>query len=430
MRLLYLTAGAANMYCGSCLRDNALAAELLARGHDVLLVPIYTPTRTDERNVSQEKVFFGGISVYLQQHSAVFRRTPAFLDRLWDSTPALRWAARRSIPVDPRSLGELTISMLKGEAGNQRKELDKLLHWMSAQDAAPDLVTLPNSLLISLARPIKRALKRPVCCTLQGEDLFLSGLNEADREQSLALVRAQVADVDCFVAVSDYYAEFMCEYLRIPERKMRVVPLGINLEGYAVRERPRNDDAFTIGFFARVAPEKGLHLLCEAYRRLRARGDFPARLEVAGYLAPEHQRYLQGIERQMNEWGLRHEFRYRGVLDRQQKIEFLQHLDVLSVPATYDEPKGIFLLEAMACGTPVVQPRRGAFTEIIERTGGGLLCAPDDAESLAEAFYELRQNPERATDLGRAGAAAVRTDFSVARMAERALEVYEKVISF
>ncbi|MGI8997590.1 MAG: glycosyltransferase, partial [Pyrinomonadaceae bacterium] len=217
MRLLYLTAGAANMYCGSCLRDNALAAELLARGHDVLLVPIYTPTRTDERNVSQEKVFFGGISVYLQQHSAVFRRTPAFLDRLWDSTPALRWAARRSIPVDPRSLGELTISMLKGEAGNQRKELDKLLHWMSAQDAAPDLVTLPNSLLISLARPIKRALKRPVCCTLQGEDLFLSGLNEADREQSLALVRAQVADVDCFVAVSDYYAEFMCEYLRIPE---------------------------------------------------------------------------------------------------------------------------------------------------------------------------------------------------------------------
>ncbi|HZN11436.1 MAG TPA: glycosyltransferase family 1 protein, partial [Blastocatellia bacterium] len=126
MKILYLTAGAAGMYCGSCLRDNALATELLARGHDVTLVPLYTPTRTDEPNVSQEKVFFGGISVYLQQHSALFRKTPRALDRLWDSGFALRAASRRSIPVDPQLLGELTVSILRGEEGRQQKELFKL----------------------------------------------------------------------------------------------------------------------------------------------------------------------------------------------------------------------------------------------------------------------------------------------------------------
>src|ERR671916_2584889 len=117
MRILSFTAGAANMLCGSCLRDNALARELLGRGHDVTLQPVYTPTLTDETNVSADRVLFGGISVYLEQHSSIFRRTPRLLDRLWDSTTALRLASRRSVAVDPRQLGELTVSMLRGEDG-------------------------------------------------------------------------------------------------------------------------------------------------------------------------------------------------------------------------------------------------------------------------------------------------------------------------
>ncbi len=114
MRLLYLTAGAAEMYCGSCLRDNALAAALLARGHDVVLTPVYTPTTTDEPNVSASQVLFGGVSVYLEQHVPLFRHTPAFLDRLWDSTPVLKLASKRQIKVDPAVLGEMTVSMLQG----------------------------------------------------------------------------------------------------------------------------------------------------------------------------------------------------------------------------------------------------------------------------------------------------------------------------
>jgi hypothetical protein len=122
MRILAITAGAANMYCGSCLTDNALAAELMAQGHDVTLLPLYTPTRTDEANVSQKRVFFGGISVYLEQHLSLFRRSPALLDRLWDSALVIRAASQRSIPTNPGLLGELTLSMLRAEDGNQRKE--------------------------------------------------------------------------------------------------------------------------------------------------------------------------------------------------------------------------------------------------------------------------------------------------------------------
>lgn len=411
------------MYCGSCFRDNALAAELICRGHEVLLVPLYTPTRTDEPNVSQRRVFFGGISVYLQQYLPLFRRTPLLLDRMWDSSWALKLAARRSIQTDPRSLGELTLSMLRGQDGFHGKEFFKLMEWLESQ-SAPDVVNLPNSLLIGLARPLRDLLRRPICCTLQGEDLFLEGLGHPYHEMALALIRANVEFVDVFLPVSQYYARFMADYLVLPASKVQVVPLGINLEGYQAGRHERSE-TFTLGYFARVAPEKGLHALCEAYRRLRGRSDVPrARLEVAGYLAPEHKEYLRGIDRRMKDWGLGNEFHYRGVLDRNEKIRFLQSLDLLSVPSTYNEPKGMYLLEAMANGVPVIQPRRGAFPEIIEKTSGGILVPPDDPGALAAAIASLWQDPSLAEKLGRDGSRGVREHYSVGAMAERALEVY------
>ncbi|RPI48750.1 MAG: glycosyltransferase family 1 protein, partial [Acidobacteria bacterium] len=231
MKILFITAGAAGMYCGSCLRDNALAAELKARGHDVVLVPLYTPTLTDEPNVSEERVFFGGISVYLQQRAGFFRKAPRILDKLLDSPWLIKAASSGSISTDPRTLGELTISMLKGEDGFQRKEFEKMLEWL-ADEPPPDIVQLPNALLASLAPPLARALKRPVHCTLQGEDLFLDGLSPQHRVESLRLIRQNAAFVDRFTAVSEYYADFMANYLSLPREKIDVVPLGINLAGF------------------------------------------------------------------------------------------------------------------------------------------------------------------------------------------------------
>src|SRR5688500_16436053 len=253
------------MYCGSCLRDNALASTLLARGHDVVLAPVYTPTLTDERNVSQGKVFFGGISVYLEQHVPLFRKTPWFVDRLWDWAPMLKLASKRQIKVDPALLGGMTVSMLRGTDGFQRKEVEKLVHWLR-QEPAFDAISLPFTLLIGLAKPLRAALNVPIVCTMQGEDLFLENLHEPWKSESLDLIRRQIEHVDLFLPVSAYYQEFMGRYLGIPASRMKVVPLGVSLGGYEV---DRAAEPPTVGFFGRIAPEKGLHVLVEAYHRLK-----------------------------------------------------------------------------------------------------------------------------------------------------------------
>src|ERR1041385_3899554 len=415
------------MYCGSCLRDNAMATELMARGHDVLLLPVYTPTLTDEPNVSNEHVVLGGISAYLEQYVPLFRKTPRWLDRLWDSRAVLSLASRRSISTNPKMLGEMTVSVLKGEGGFQRKEIDKFIDWVK-HESPPDVVNLPYTLLLSLAAPLKQALNAPILCTLQGEDLFLDGLHEPYRTQSLNLIRDHLRHVDLFLSVSEYYADFMPDYLGIPREKISVVPLGINPQGFELRRANRVGPP-TIGFLARIAPEKGLHVLAEAYRILRQSGALPeARLEAAGYMAADCKPYLEEVQKTLRHAGLEHEFHYHGVLERAEKIAFLQTLDVMSMPATYDEPKGVSLLEAMACGVPLVQPRRGSFTEIVERTGGGLLVQPDDPRALADGILKVARDKQLAAELSANGFRAVREHYTAAHMADKVLEAYESVI--
>ena len=427
INILSITAGAAGMYCGSCSRDNALAVELLRRGHRVTLLPLYTPTNPDETNVSHKRVLFGGISIYLQQYSSFFRKSPKWIDRLLDAPWIINAFASRSLSTDPRLLGDLTISMLEGDRGVLRKEFDKLLAWI-ADEPTPDVINLPNSMLIGLAAPLRRALGRPVCCTLQGEDLFLNGLVEPYRSRAIDLIRRQVPDVDRFVAVSDAYVPVMTSMLGIPADRMSVVPLGINLSGY--ERRRRQGDPFRVGYFARVAPEKGLHVLADAYTRLRKRTpQARMRLDAAGYMAPAQAPYLDGVKAALHKAGLADEFMYHGTVDRDGKLAFLQSLHVLSVPATYDEPKGVFLLEAMGEGVPVVQPRRGAFTEIVEKTGGGVLVPPDDPAALADALHDLWADPALTERLSERGFAGVRTHYDIARSTDRLLDVYADVLA-
>jgi glycosyltransferase involved in cell wall biosynthesis len=428
MRLLYLTAGAAEMYCGSCLRDNALAAALKDRGHDVMLAPIYTPTTTDEPNVSSPHVFFGGVSVFLEQHVPLFRHTPAFLDRLWDNQTVLKLASKRQIKVDPHVLGAMTVSMLEGLQGHQRKEIVKMLRWL--EDLPPfDVVNLPFTLLIALAKPLKDQMKVPVACTLQGEDLFLDNLHEPWRTQSMNLIRRHLDDVDRYIAVSDYYVDFMAKYFGLDRDRVRTVRLGINFDGHAPQPA-RTTPPFTVGFFARIAPEKGLHVLVDAYRRLREKPGVPdTRLLAAGYMLAEHRDYFAGVQRQIAESGLGDQFTYAGSPDRAGKIALLQQMDVLSVPSTYAEPKGFFLLEAMANGVPVVQPRHGAFPEIIERPGGGLLVESGNPDALADGLLRVLTDRACAAELGRTGAAGVRQHYGVAHMAGAAEAVYQEMVA-
>jgi glycosyltransferase involved in cell wall biosynthesis len=431
MRIAYIAAGAADMYCGSCLHDNTLAAALQRSGHEVALVPTYTPLRTDTAGVSLGRVFFGALNVYLQQKAGAFRHTPEAFDRLLDRPGLIRRVARLGASTDPTELGDLTYSILQGEEGFQAKELAKLVAWLR-DDFRPDVVHLTNSMFAGFARTLKRELGVPVLCSLQGEDLFLDQLREPWRTRVRGLLSERARDVDAFHVHSAWYAGYMAEYLGgIDRDRMSVVPLGLDLDGHGAVERgePGEPAPLTVGYLARICPEKGLHVLVEAFRLLAAAAPGRVRLRVAGYLGERDRRYLRDLEARIDAWGLAGSYERAGEVDRAGKIRFLQSLDVLSVPTTYREPKGLFVLEALASGVPVVQPRHGAFPEMIEHTGGGLLVEPGSAGDLARGIETLLRDPERRRELGRRGHEAVRARFHAGAEAAGVLRVYERLLS-
>jgi glycosyltransferase involved in cell wall biosynthesis len=426
MKIAYLAAGAAGMYCGSCLHDNTLAAALIQGGDEALLIPTYTPLRTDEPDVSLPRLFYGGVNVYLQQKLPLFRRAPAWLDGLLDQPGLVGTLAKLGSGVDPRKLGGLTVSMLQGEAGHQKKELDKLVRWL-ADDVRPDVVHLSNSMFVGMARQLRERLGAPVVCSLSGEDGFLERLRPPHYDRARELLRERSRDVTAFVALNRYYADFMADYLAVERERIRVIPHGLKLDGHAPRP-PRERDEVTIGFCARVCHDKGLHLLAEAFEHLRDHKDLPPlRLRVAGYLGAGERRYLRQIEGRLRRAGLRDRYEYVGEPDRAGKIAFLQSLDIASLPTVYRESKGLPVLEAWANAVPVVLPDHGAFPELIEDVGGGLLHRPGDPRALADALASLIRDPARAAQLGRQGHAAVADRYHAELMARRHRELYEQL---
>ncbi len=429
MKIAYLGAGAAGRYCGACLHDNTLATALGKLGEEILLIPTYTPLRTDEENVSYSRVFFGGVNVFLQQKSALFRHTPWFVDAVFDSPRLLAWLSRRSSGMEARQLGELTISTFQGEHGRQRKEINKLIHWL-ATDFKPDVVHLSNSMLAGCARQIRQRLGVPIVCSLAGEDIFIEGLSEPHYSEARKLLKERARDIDAFVALNHYYADFMAEYLDVSRDSIEVIRHGLNLAGHGTRppRAGRSDSTATVGYFARVAPEKGLHLLAEAFALLvQDKSLPPLRLRVAGYKSAADEPYLEAVVRRTQQLGLGNRFEYAGELDRAEKIKFLQSLDLMAVPTIYRESKGISVLEAWANAVPVVLPAHGTFPEYVKDTGGGVLCEPESPQSLADKLGELIRDPALADDLGRRGQAAIRQRYTAETMATLHRDLYRRL---
>jgi glycosyltransferase involved in cell wall biosynthesis len=428
--IAYLTAGGAGMFCGSCMRDNTLAAALGKLGCDVQLIPLYTPIRTDEENVSVDQVFFGGINVYLQQNVPLFRYVPGFLVRWLDHPRLIDGVARFGIQTSGRKLGELALSVLRGEHGYQRGEVVRLVEWLAGH-VKPQLVNLSNLLIAGCVPSIKRELNVPVVVTLQGDDLFLEELPQAYQSRARDELRRLAAEVDGFMVFSRYYAQYMSETLQVPIDRFHIVPMGIKANDYEALERAADTGRPpTVGYLARLCQAKGLHLLVEAYLRLRKLpGTEHARLQVAGWLPPGERKFVEAEFAKLRAAGVGDDFRHWGVLEREQKLDFLKSIDVLSVPTTYREPKGIFVLEALASGVPVVQPAHGAFPELLAATGGGVLVPPNDPRQLAETLHDLLVDHATRLELAREGRQRVLGDFSAARMAAATLDVYRQYLA-
>ncbi len=429
MKIAYITAGAAGMFCGSCMRDNTLVAELVRQGHDALLIPTYTPIRTDEDDVSQKRVFFGGINVYLQQKLSFFRRTPWLLDKLLDFPSLLRWVSRYAVKTQADELGELVLSMLRGEDGNQRKEVEKLAAWLK-HDLKPDIINLTNVLLSGMVPRLRSALPgTPILGSLQGDDIFLEALPAKHREEAIALLKKNCEQLDGFIATSRYYADFMAEYLSIPRGKIDVVLPGLNLKGHHPAPAAPPDRPYTVGYFARICPEKGFHILVEAFIELRRRTAMTAKLKVSGWLGENNRPYFDALKERLRGAGLLADFEHVESPDHAGKVRFLHSIDVLSVPTVYREPKGLYVLEAWANGVPVVQPRHGSFPELIEATSGGLLVHPEDPADLADKLLRLMQRSDERRRHAEQGRDAVWRRFDAATMARNTVDVYRKFVA-
>lgn len=416
------------MYCGSCMHDNALAAGMKAVGEDVSLFPLYTPMRLDEESVGERQIFYGGIKAYLMQKypRPFFGRK--FLLWLAGSQALLRLMPRFDIgsAVDPVANAELTISMLKGEDGNQRELLDELVQWIKAT-YQPDVIHITNALLIGVARQFKRVLQVPITCGLHGEDIFLEGLPISYQEEALNIIRERAGDVDRFLAISKYYGEMFSDWVGLDHSKVDVVWPGIALKDYQNLE-PKTSGPLTIGFLARFVPEKGLHLLVDAFVRLYRSGEFPdLQLIAGGYVSRAYKTYIDGIRKTIQDNGLEDRIKLLGTLERADKLNFFKQIDVFSVPAPYREPKGISILEALAAGVPVVQPRHGAYPEWINATQGGLLYRTDDVADLTEKLTFLLRDAGLRKKLGQQGRRGAFEKFSSESMAASTLDVMRKL---
>jgi glycosyltransferase involved in cell wall biosynthesis len=422
------------MYCGGCFHDNTLVAAARQLGHAVTMVPLYLPLTLDESDQSRgTPIFFSGINVFLEEKIPLFRRAPAWLHKLFASPKLLGLAAGFAGKTRADELGELTVSMLRGEEGNQARELDELIAWLQGQ-SKPELIGLSNALLLGLARQLKRELKVPVVCSLQGEDYFLDSLPDAQRDLAWQILSERTRDIDLFIAPSRYFADLMSHRLNIATEKMRVVYNGINLAGFQNVETDRAKSKTragspTIGFFARMCHDKGLDTIVETFILLRERGTMAdLKLKIGGGCGPSDEPMVEAARQRLKSKGLLGAVEFFPNVTRPEKIRFLESLDVFCTPALYGEAFGLYVIEAMAAGVPVVEPRDAAFPEIIEATGGGIVTEPNPS-GLAEGIESLILDPTAARALGAAGQRAVFEKFNADRMARKTIDVFQEAIS-
>ncbi|MHC5060885.1 MAG: glycosyltransferase family 4 protein [Planctomycetota bacterium] len=417
-----------NFYCENCLRDAALVRAMRKLGYDVLMIPMYLPLQADKsERVSNAPIFFGGVNVYLQQKLSFFQRTPRWFDSLFDWPKLLEWVGRRAQMTSARDLGETTISMLNGENGRQVKELDRLIEWLQMPDNKPDVVCLSNALLAGLASSIKSRLGVPIVCLLQDEDGFLDSLAGPYMKQAWEILARRLKDVDAFVAVSKYYANTMQERLGLDAERLHVVPAGISLEAYD--KGPVQPEVPAIGYLSRMCPDKGLDVLAEAFIILKENEKLKdIRLIAAGGRTGHDRKFINQVERRLDWCGVIGDVEFLPGFEVDAKSDFFRRISVLSVPEKKPVAYGLYVLEALAAGVPVVEPEIGVFGELIETAGGGVLYKPNNAQALAGALEPLLLDADYALKLGARGRGGIFENFDVMQTAQNMVRIYKQVI--
>ena len=394
MKIALITAGGAGMFCGSCMQDNTLVRALRMGGHDAVLVPTYTPIRVDEDNASSQHVFLGGINVYLDSKIPGFCYLPRWAKSWLDRPSVIQAFTKFGASTDASGLGALTVDMLKGSAGPQRSAYQQFVDHL-CNEMKPDVIVFSNALLSGVMDELRPRFSGRIECLLQGDDVFLDGLKPKWKPKVMNLLKQNCQHFDGFLVHSQYYANFMAEYLNIDRQRIRQIPLTIDVEG-ATREirqalnghRATDGDSVErcrIGYFARICPEKGVDRFLEAAAQtLQQRSD--VEFVIAGFLPKQHERWFSQRYQQVIGQFPDHVFWLGSPADRQAKFQMIRSFDYLCVPTRYREPKGLYVLEAALAGIPSLVPDHGAFPELIQRLQLGTLFAPTDVTCLVESI--------------------------------------------
>ncbi len=433
MKIAFLTAGAAGMFCGSCMLDNALARAMIQLGHECLLVPLYTPIRTDEEDISVDQVFFGGINVYLQQKLPFLKWLPKWIDAPLNNAGLVRRLTKNTGKISMKLLGQMTVSMLEGIHGHQRKEAQRLCDWLS-RDIKPDVILFSNMMIAGILPELKRRLDSKLWIILQGDDVFLDSLPEPYRGKSIAKMSQLDQFVDGYVAHSDYYAAHMAKMISLPIKKIKVIPLGIDTKEFISSTAPAKElhNDFKIGYFARLSREKGIDRVVEAFIEAAKNPSFKnARLEIAGYLGPQNEELWQALKNKLSEAGLDDRYTYHGSVDRQAKLVFLRSIDLLCVPTAYREPKGLFVLEAFAAGAPYLLPDHGAFPELHQRLNFGSLFKANDSTDLVQQLIKASQRFDLGSwyEINAQDRSRLLSEIHILEMAKRKLDAISAPVS-
>lgn len=436
MKIVLLTPGTGSYHCGVCMRDNALAKELHRQGHRTLLLPMYLPLTLDEDAATPgAPIFFGGVSTWLREKFPLFRHAPRWMDRLFSARWLLKLLAGRAAKTGGPAVAEMTLSMLRGESGNQATELREMTAWLKGafDGAPPDAVWLSTALQAGLARSLRQELKVPVMGFLQGEDTFLDGLGTRS-DEAWSLLSERMKDADAWVAPSRYFAELMSSRLgwsaEEAARRISVVPNGIAVEEFSGERTHHSGPA--IGYLARFVPGKGIGILVDAFIELKKRNTIPGlRLRCAGSMTSADAHYVDTLRARLSTAGFAPDAEFLPNVSREEKVKFLKSVDVFSVPATGSEAFGLYVIEALAAGVPVVQPRMSAFPEIVGQDCGVLFdpgSRPESAShALADAVENLLRDPERRRSLAEGARRIAAKKFSLSKMAASFVSVAESL---
>jgi glycosyltransferase involved in cell wall biosynthesis len=389
-------------------------------------IPLYLPPDGPDVETGLDKnVFFGAISMYLREKVPFLRNMPVFIDKLVDSAPMLRMAARRAGTTRTEGLEEMTLNMIRGENAFPEKELQRLVEYLS-KDGKPDIIHLSNALIIGLARQLKSKMNVKIVCSLLNEDDWIDEMAEPFQSQAWILISKEAPNVDAFLTPSNYYKELFIGKTGIMGDNFHVVPLGFDPGDLSRTENAARWPS--IGYFCRINAQNGFDKLVDAFIELKSNKELPGlTLHVSGGYTGDDKPFITKQIRKIKAKGLISFVRIYPEFHGDSKHEFFRNIDVMSVPVRKHDGYGLYILEANSAGVPVVQPATGAFPEIIERTSGGITYSTDNVSDLAKNLLILLKDNDLRSKLGKQGKEKVLTELSLEKMSEGLSKVYNSL---